>query len=289
HIVLYLVTLVLLVPPLLASAARGDGPDAAVLGALGALTVALMPGALGRCDPPHVLLHGLGASALAMVALSRVPGGRAFVAYAVAYTGVFIILMQLVNVAVFHGIRGRELVRLPLETARWVTAKSHDEFAARNTSYLSALDKYPKLGLPFATWGYDNAAEAYLIGRGRVATEFYVGTVAVYTEADVARKLTDVGRSEYLLLKKDWEKDANTDPYQNYLSQLRTWFAYPARLPFKRLDLNPASAVPRFIAANSRPVENVGPCVVVRRVASLGPLPASPSADADATSSDRSP
>jgi hypothetical protein len=75
HLLLYIVTMFLVVPPLSAVSVReratGDVPGAAICGALGVLCVVMAPGALGRCDPPHVLFYGMGASMLLMVGLAN--------------------------------------------------------------------------------------------------------------------------------------------------------------------------------------------------------------------------
>src|SRR5207249_1921243 len=59
HLVLYIVTLFMVVPPLLTVNLRkpptAEVPGAAICSALGLLCVVMVPGALGRCDPPHVL------------------------------------------------------------------------------------------------------------------------------------------------------------------------------------------------------------------------------------------
>jgi hypothetical protein len=237
HILLYAVTLFLLVPPLLAAGWRGGRSDSALLGALGVLSIVMMPGALGRCDPPHVLFYGLVVSMLLMVRLARVSTG-AYRAYALAYTAVFIGLMQIVNLVVFLGLRPANLLTSPVAMARDFVYGQRAEFARRDHAYLAALDKYPAIGLPFATYGGDNAAEDYLFARRRVAPEFYVGAVGVYTDADIARKLADTARHEFLLIKKGWERRWNDASGDKYLWGLRWWFLYPVRLRWIRPDLD---------------------------------------------------
>ena len=63
----------------------------------------MAPGALGRCDPPHVLFYGMGASMLLMARLANI-SRPAFAVYTIAYAGVFIVLMQVVNLVVFYGV-----------------------------------------------------------------------------------------------------------------------------------------------------------------------------------------
>lgn len=265
HLVLYVVTLTLVVPPLLAAGWRGGRSDAPVLGAFGALSVVLMPGALGRCDPPHVLFFGLVVSLLAMLRTANL-SARASRAYALAYAGVFVAMMQLVNLVNFFGVNPKELVLRPLPTIRAFVAAQRAQFAPRDLGYLRALDAYPAIGLPFATWGIDDAAEDHLFAARRVDPEFYVAVIAVYTEADIARKLADVARHEYLLVDRNWDRPPETSREERHVGNLRRWFLYPVRLPWLRDDLDSDAAVATFIREHYRAVETVGPSVVVRRV-----------------------
>ena len=266
HLVLYVVTLAAVVPPVLAAGWRGGRPDAALLGALGVLSIVMMPGALGRCDPPHVLFFGLVVSLLAMLRAANL-SPRAHRAYALAYVAVFIGMMQLVNLVNFFGLNPKELLLRPLPTIRAFVAAQRAQLAPRDLGYLRALDKYPAIGLPFATWGFDDAAEDHLFAERRVDPEFYVAVIAVYTEADIARKLADVGRHEYLLVDRNWDRPQEPSREERHVGNLRRWFLYPVRLRWLREDLDSDAAVATFIRKHYRAVETVGPSVVVRRVA----------------------
>jgi hypothetical protein len=264
HLVLYVVTLAFVVPPLLAAGVRGERSDAALLGAFGALSVVLMPGALGRCDPPHVLFFGLVVSLLAMLRSANV-SARGHRAYVLAYVVVFIAMMQLVNLVNFFGLNPKELLLRPLPTIRALIAAQRAQFTPRDLGYLRALDKYPAIGLPFATWGIDDAAEDHLFAERRVAPEFYVAVIAVYTEADIARKLADVARHEYLLVDRNWDRPSDTSRAERHVASLRRWFLYPVRLEASRDDLDSDAAVAAYIREHYRAVETVGPGVVVQR------------------------
>jgi hypothetical protein len=99
--------------------------------------------------------------------------------------------MQVVNLVVFYDVSPRALL-------------SHDAIAymadklrsARGTerpdiATLSALNGYPRLGLPFATFG-DPAVETYVLSRGKLEPEYHMSVWGVYTEAALERKLHDV-------------------------------------------------------------------------------------------------
>jgi hypothetical protein len=281
HLVLYILTLALVVPALSAAGLRGGTPDAPLLGTLGALSVVMMPGALGRCDPPHVLFYGMGASLLLMIRLANT-SRRIFVTYVAAYATIFIGMLQAANAAVFLGASYREIAYNPIRAAHTLSQNLRRDLTPRDLSYLSALDKYPQIGLPYATYGGDNAAESYLFDHRQVAPEYYVSLVGVFTDENLARKMGDVARHEYLLVKAGWEKPEEHDRCRLHQGYLRRWFIYPVRLECKRLDLDSWGELARFLAANYRPVERIGPSLVLRRVkaAPENVLSSPPAADA---------
>jgi hypothetical protein len=276
HLLLYILTLFLVVPPLLAVSVRewrsGDEPGAAICGALGILCVVMVPGALGRCDPPHVLLFGMGASMLLMIRLAKM-SRRGFAAYATAYAAVFIAFIEVVNVLVFYGVSPKTLlsrhpVRAVVEKFRAASDTRHPDMAT-----LSALDHYPRLGLPFASFG-DPAVERYVITHGKLEPEYYVAIVGVYSPAALERKLREVGQAEYLLVP---HYTASATPAPNpcagYLKSLRQWFLFPAKLPCRADPLDPAASLNSFIADHYVRVEQVGSWSVLRRVNSASARP----------------
>jgi hypothetical protein len=275
HLVLYIVTLFVLVPPLLALSLRkrrtGDVPGAAICGALAVLCVVMAPGALGRCDLPHVLFYGMGASMLLMIRLANT-SSRAFAMYAIAYAGVFIVLMQVTNLQVFYRISPRALLSRHVITNvaqrfRNATGTAHLDLAT-----LSALDHYPRLGLPFASFG-DPAVERYVLSRHQLQPEYYVAYVAVYNAAALKRKLQDVGKAEYLLVPSGFASDASPpNACAWHLKRLQEWFLYPVKLPCRADPLDPISSVKSFIADHYKPVEKVGSWLVMRRITRAFPV-----------------
>jgi hypothetical protein len=133
---------------------------------------------------------------------------------------------------------------------------------------LSALDRYPRLGLPFASYG-DPAVETYVLSRGKVEPEYYVCIVGVYSEAALARKLRDVAKAEYLLVPSNLQLPGES--CAGYLKSLRQWFLYPAKLPCRSEPLDPTGAVKSFISHHYIPVEQVGSWSILRRVSTASP------------------
>jgi len=271
HLLFYVLTLFLLVPSLLAISVRewrtGGESGAAICGALGILCVVMAPGALGRCDPPHVLLFGMGASMLLMIRLANKPR-PVFAAYAIAYAAIFVVFIEVVNLIVFYGISPQMLLsRHPFSDVvhrlRNATGTEHVNMAT-----LSALDRYPRLGLPFASYG-DPTVETYVLSHGKVEPEYYVCIVGVYTEAALQRKLRDVAKAEYLLVPRGLQLPGES--CAGYLKSLRQWFLYPAKLPCRAEPLDPTTAVKSFISDHYIPVEQVGSWSILRRVSTASP------------------
>jgi hypothetical protein len=207
---------------------------------------------------------------LLMIRLANI-SRRAFAAYAIAYAGVFIVLMQVVNLHVFYGIPPRMLLsrHAMAEVAqklRDATGTAHPDMAT-----LSALDRYPRLGLPFASLG-DPAVETYVLSHRQLEPEYYVGVVGVYSAAALERKLRDVGKAEYLLVPRGVTTRTSPNPCAGYLKSLREWFLYPANLPCRAEPLDPISSVKSFIADHYIPVEQVGSWLVLRRTSSASTL-----------------
>jgi hypothetical protein len=277
HLLLYIITMFLVVPPLLAVSVwgqmRGDGRDFAACGALGLLCVMMIPGALGRCDPPHVLFYGMGASMLLMIRLANM-SRWAFMVYAVAYAGVFIVLMQLVNLMVFYGISPRTLISRYVVTNVGKKLRTGYGTVHPNIATLSRLDRFPRLGLPFASFG-DPAVERYVLSRGQVEPEYYVSIVGVYSIAALERKLRDVGKAEYLLVPSGFRNFASfaaiprPNPCEGYIKNLREWFFYPAKLPCRAEPLDPLGSVKLFIVDHYVPIERVGSWLVLHKISSV--------------------
>ena len=275
HLLFYIVTMFLVVPPLLAVSvrepARGDVPGAAICGALGVLRVVMAPGALGRCHPPHVLFYGMGASMLLMVRLANI-SRPAFAVYTIAYAGVFIVLMQVINLVVFYGVSPRAL--LSHHAIAHVAEKLRTTICTERPDMgtLSALDHYPRLGLPFATFG-DPAVETYVLSRGKLEPEYYMSVVGVYTDAALEHKLQDVRKAEYLLVPRGFDSSLSRDQCAGYLKSLRKWFLYPAELPCRADPLDPGKAVNWVIADHYVPIERVGSWLVLHRISNTSTAP----------------
>jgi hypothetical protein len=258
HIVFYVVTVFVIVPRLLADAVPRRGPDGAVLFALAAISVVMIPGALTRADPPHVLFFGLGVSLLFFVFTAN-RSRRAFVLYAVAYAVVVIGGVHVSNARSFYGASLQSL--RPSHVLAFI--RSHGE-SSLTDSELSRLANYPPLGLPYCSYGVDRRTMAYLWSHRHFEPEYYCGIIGVYSEAQLARKIADTTRHQYLLVRKGWF--APPDVCRRHLDILRRSFIYHAWLRCKREALETDVAVNHAIREHYRVVDEVGPYVIMKRV-----------------------
>ncbi len=201
---------------------------------------------------------------LLMIRLANV-SRRAFLSYAIAYAVIFVGCLEAVNAIVFYGVSPRAIVsgHPVAHLAQRLRAASSAEHPDR--AMLSKLDQYPRLALPFASFG-DPAVERYVITRGKLDPEYFVGTVGVYNAHALERKLQDLSKAEYLLVPRRLVSTKSPpDPCAGHLKGLRQWFLYPAKLPCRANPLDPTTAVQSFIAEHYTPVEEVGSWVVLRR------------------------
>jgi hypothetical protein len=273
HLLLYVLTMFLVVPGLLTRSIQRSTEDditsSAISAALGALCVLMAAGALGRCDLPHVLFYGMGASLLLMARLAN-SSRAAFTAYTLLYVGIFIVLMQIVNLQVFYAVPPRTLgSRHGLGNAvRRVLYPGRPE--TLDQAKLSVLDRYPRLGLPFATFE-DQAVERYVVTHGKLEPEYYVGIVGVYSAAALERKLRDVARSEYLLVPSGFATLQPRNPCAEALQTIQQWFFYSANFTCRADPLDPFGEVNKFVVEHYVPAETIGSLVVLRRRSTTAP------------------
>ena len=89
--------------------------------------------------------------------------------------------------------------------------------------------------------------------------------MGIYENADLKRKLADVGRMQYILVPARLVTPAASNPFAGYNKSLREWFLYPAKLPCRAHPLDPWDALKKFIAQNYVTAEEVGASLILRR------------------------
>jgi len=259
HIVFYLATVFVAVPRLLADALVGRDQHGALLFSMATVCVIMIPGALSRADPPHVLFFGLGVSMLLLVQ-AGIRSRQAFAFCAALYAAVIIGGCHVSNARSFYGISMRSL----RPSSVLVSLRSPEPKIT--AGQLRLLDKYPPLGLPYCSYGADRQTMAHLWSRRKIDPEYYCGIIGVYSEQQLSRKLAETRRHEYLLVNKSWL--GPIDVCRRHLDTIRRSFIYYASLPCKYEALETDLAVNRTIVEQYRVVEDVGWYVVMRRVTS---------------------
>ena len=129
---------------------------------------------------------------------------------------------------------------------------------------LSVLNRYPRLGLPFASFE-DPAVEKYLLLRRQVAPDYYTSIVGVYSQAAVERTLRELENEEYLLVPSKWATLLPRNPCAEYLKNMKEWFLSSTKFNCRADLLDPFGAVNRFVVEHYVRVEEVGSWTVLRR------------------------
>src|SRR5215467_10837072 len=226
HILFYLLTVFLTVPRLLADAVPPARPDGAVPFGLAAISVVMIAGALSRADPPHVLFFGLGVTLLFFV-LAGQGSRRIFALAAAAYAVVVIGGLHVSTARSFYGASLESL--RPSHILAFARGRAE---APLTDAELGRLARYPSLGLPYCSYGADRRTMAYLWSHRHFEPEYYCGIIGVYSEEQLARKISDTLRHPYLLVRKDWL--GPPDVCRRHLDIIRSSFIYDAWLPCRR-------------------------------------------------------
>lgn len=251
HLVVYLAAMLWFVPIWLANAWK-HRENRALIAAISCLTVVLMPGALGRCDPPHVLTYSLTAAMLVLACFAN--SGKARFRTAIAlYATVFVLGFQLINAWVFH-------VTPPsvVATLKKPQAKPPD---------FDPLTKYERLALPYGNWSCSKSLQNWLWSHRKAAPEYYLGSMGIYTAAQVVDRLRDLSRFHYALTP---EGARNLSKYANSCLgnqwYIRKALVHFSALPCKHQAIDPSLEIARLLDQKYRVVEKCNDYIVWERV-----------------------
>jgi len=255
HLVLYLGCLIWFVPNWLV-AIREPGRDRSLVIGLAVLCVIMAPGALGRCDPYHVLFYGLGLSLLVFAQLANTDGAH-FRAYAVTYAIVFVVVLQGINFWV-HGVTPRSVL---------------NRFAGKGQidKDVHHLEKYDAIALTYGTYGYSKPLQRLLWEKRRIAKEFFLGGMGIYTEDQLQQRLQDIARFPVLLIPDSYSNVGKTAAAETCMSEwryLRKAFLYPTPLwfPCRQPGLYVDVEMAKYLDQNYRPVEVLGKYKVLQKI-----------------------
>lgn len=273
HILLYLTTVVLFIPGLLAARLVGKDANASLLCALGLLSLGLMPGALGRCDPLHVFSYGLGLFVLAFLLAARA-GRKQFASFAAAYTLVFIGGLQYSNARVYGVTRAKihsaaDVVYRAVSDRKRVKNKGPKaaNAAVPEEDILGRLSRLPAIGLPYGSYGYDKRVQRFLWSTKKLAPEPHIGTVGVYTEAHLKQRLTELSRIPRILILKSFLKlYEHRDTCSEQQRYLRMSFLYPGSLRCLHPMFDTNIELAKYIDGHYRVLEGIGEYYIMEQV-----------------------
>jgi hypothetical protein len=272
HILLYLTTVVFFVPGLLAAPLVRNDSNSSLLCGLGLLSLGLMPGALGRCDPHHVIFYGLGLFVLAFL-LAAHAGRIQFIGFAAAYTVVFICGLQWSNARVYGVTRAKvHLAGRTVYNAIFDRKGVRDETpGGANTTapkgFYTALSRFPAIGLPYGSYGYEKQVQRFLWSTKRLVPEPHMGTVGVYTEADLKQRLSEVSLIPRIMILKSFLKlYEHRDTCLEKQNYLRISFLYPGAPPCLHAVFDTDIELSKYIEAHYRVLQRIGDYYIMERV-----------------------
>lgn len=252
HLIVYLAGMLWFIPLWLASG-LSDRKNRALVCAVCCLCMVLMPGALGRCDPPHVLTYGLGPALFVLASLTNSGRTRFYGAVAV-YVAVFVLAFQFINVWVFH-LTPRAILA-PLRTSQ-----------SRDLTNFAALNQYEILALPYGTYGASKSMQNWLWSHQKLAPEYYLGGMGIYTKDQILDRLQDLSRFQYVLtLDRDLTLSKGRDTCAVYEEYIRKAFLHSSALVCKNQALDPDVEISRYLNRNYRVEETLGDYVIWQRL-----------------------
>jgi hypothetical protein len=286
HILLYATLFLVCVPRLLAARFSQATREASYACAQGVLILACAPGALSRCDFPHVIQYGFPLFLIAFSMFSQ-QSRRALWVYIFAYTLVAILLFEWSN-ARYYGLSFAKLAvgtqRIlatfhigPGHADKPVVVNSHSSSSPPVSASsigltpkpfdLASFDRYPALGLPYGSYGYDRALQNHLWQEKKVAPQRYMGALAVYNEPQLRDALADVSGIRYIIVQQNFLRlqDFRSDPCTGSVEDLKWSLLYPFAPTCVREPLDPNLEIANFIAGHYRPVEQIGDYVILER------------------------
>ncbi len=278
HALAYVGALLFLLPWLAVLAWRGRTAVSAMAAALLVLFGLQMIPALGRCDPRHVFMNGMGVILLTL-ALWSLRHPRTFKFGALAYGVVFLGALQLSSWNTYRDFFNRA-ADAHTRMAKWREINGEPDWSKFGEESIFRYDKllppaedfrellaYGKIGAPF---GVEEPVDRFLKFTGHNVPEYYPGPVIdVFRESDVARKLQDIKRMDTIIVpapiyegagRIDSIAQATRD--SQYLSDV---LVLPLDLKVRQTPYLPSSRIMAAIAPEFEPVGKFRRYVIARR------------------------
>jgi hypothetical protein len=274
----YIISLLLvvcwLIPQLADAGWRLESTAAPLLISLVIALGLFLPAALGRCDPGHVLLNGLGVLILGIAAAFYGKSLRLKVA-TVAAAAILFITTQIsfwshYDTLIANALSTRHVIeanRSDIEVGEWQVQSrlSQDNIKMEfdwdkrlpfTPDFLELLH-YPSLATPL---GVGEDADRFLKVSGRYVPQYYVPPfISTFTPVSVARLLDELKKQEFILIPQhDFShlQPMNTVAYgQSWSRFLSGLFVFPVNLPVVHEPYIPEAVIMRSII-NEFEVEN---------------------------------
>jgi hypothetical protein len=203
HIILYLLCLLYFVPLALWKARLEMNASEALLAASAVLCLAMVPGALGRCDHGHVLFYGIVAFLLAPVSLEKVR--KSLFLWSVA-----VILVLFTVLKANYIVMGHIYI-----ITRLIDTKGMVEDPLRCD--LAGLEKYGKVMTPL---GSDEETARYLKSTGKYVLDYYMGLDNVYARAQLDRKLSEMRSAKVIMIPNQVKMPPRRELSKRFISRL---------------------------------------------------------------------
>lgn len=275
HIVGYAITLFWLLPILLRPCFLLQKKTGAAMSLAWAVLVVLtISPALGRCDPGHVLINGLGAFLMTMAVMAKYRP-RLFPNYALAFFFLFGVVLTF-----FSWVNYESYLR-PVQLALGGSPVHPDNAPSPLVDKLG-LKEYASIAAPL---GIDRATRKFLLDSGRFAPQCHPDFCAVFDQQELDRKIKGLDKADAVLvpswvphLRELSESDINASRLKNIGQSdaeqsmwLGTLFVYPIHFQTKRLPFDPQLAEASYISKNFKPLRQEGNWVLM--VPDTGKLP----------------
>lgn len=240
YMVFFLITLICLVPVGLAMAARDDSRNAPLLLSFGAMGLAYVAAAMGRCDPGHVLWNGICIFLLGFAFVGKYY--RAFQpVYLTAFGLFFVFGLQLGVDLTYMG----QLRRL---TAQHMDSTQNPGIELRR------LESVDRVAVPFAL---DKRTETYLSSHSKFAHDRSVEDW-VWDRQGLDKKLEAIAASPYVLA------DLSQCCFEDPTELVELIMLYPLKYQPRNMPFSTGEHIRSFVDAKFERVDRIGSYTLYR-------------------------
>lgn len=261
-ILFYLGTLFWMVP-LLLRAAREEARtqvSALILGVV-VLIIGFIPGALGRCDPGHVVWNGAAAMAVSLIVCGRLHFRKGSL-YIAGYMAISVYLLGVDQLIHYKGNIDPVLSAIG----------GHPVYAEEKTPPLVAELKLAEYKSIMTPMGIDRDVERYLRKTGQYQPAYYNDMIVMATPRQVVKEIQALQKAQVILVPANIMQFKNGKQVEAYLmsegfwrsqeSSQRSFLSGLHLMPVDyRIVRTPYSAyceLAKYIAANFTPVRSGG-------------------------------